>query len=52
MPAGRYAALAVSSLEPSQQYDPAAIDRVRQSGKSFTLREGEKVALDLRMTAE
>jgi hypothetical protein len=52
MPAGRYAAVAVSTFEPNRQYDPAVIDRVRQIGKSFTLRDGETVTLDLKASSD
>jgi protocatechuate 3,4-dioxygenase beta subunit len=52
MPAGRYAALAMTTLEPGRQYDPAVIDHVRQSGKAFSMREGETATLDLRLTSE
>jgi hypothetical protein len=52
MPAGRYAAVALSTFETERQFDPAAIERARQIGRSFSLREGETVTLDLRVTSD
>jgi hypothetical protein len=52
MPPGRYAAMAISAMDATQQYDPAVIQRVRQLGKGFTMREGDAVALDLRVATD
>jgi hypothetical protein len=52
MPAGRYAAMAFAALDAGHQYDPSVIQRARQFGKSFSMREGDSVTLDLRITSE
>jgi hypothetical protein len=52
MPAGRYAAVALPMLDQGRQFDPAVIERTRQIGKSFSLREGETVTLDLRVSSD
>lgn len=52
MPAGRYVAAAVTALEAGHQYDPDVIQRARQSGRSFAVREGESVNVDLRATGD
>jgi len=52
MPVGRYVAVAASSIEQGRQYDPALIQRVRQAGQGFSLREGEKVTLDLKLSTD
>jgi hypothetical protein len=52
MPAGRYSAVAVTSIDQAHQYDPDVIQRARQLGKSFTAREGERVTLDLQVTKD
>jgi hypothetical protein len=52
MPAGRYAAVALATFDQGHQFDPGVIDRARQIGKSFTLREGETVTLDLRVSSD
>lgn len=52
MPAGRYAVVALATFDQGHQFDPAVIERARQIGKSFTLREGETVTLDLRVFSD
>jgi hypothetical protein len=52
MPAGRYVALAMTTLDPNHQFDPEVIQRVKQYGKSFSMREGETVTLELRVTTD
>jgi hypothetical protein len=52
MPAGRYAAVALATLDPAHQFDPGVIERARQIGKTFTLREGETVSLDLQVSGD
>jgi protocatechuate 3,4-dioxygenase beta subunit len=52
MPVGRYVAIAARSIEQGRQYDPALIQQVRQAGQSFSLREGEKVTLDLKLSSD
>ncbi len=52
MPAGRYAAVALATFDQGRQFDPGVIERARQIGKSFSLREGDTVTLDLRVSSE
>jgi len=52
MPAGRYAAVALATFDATRQFDPQVIDRARQTGKSFLLREGETVTLDLNVVSD
>ena len=52
MPAGRYVAVAASTIDVSRQYDPALAERVRRRGHGFTVREGEKVTLDLDLATD
>lgn len=52
MPAGRYVAIAASTIDVSRQYDPALAERVRRRGHGFTVREGEKVTLDLNLATD
>lgn len=52
MPPGRYAAVAASGIDAAHQYDPATAQRVRQLGHSFSVREGETVALSLNLTTD
>jgi len=52
MPPGRYVALAANSIDAAHQYDPDVARRVRQRGHSFSVREGEKVTLDLDLATD
>jgi hypothetical protein len=52
MPAGRYSAVALTGLDQGRQYDPEVIQRARQLGRSFSVREGESVSLDLKVTTD
>ena len=52
MPPGRYVALAAPSIDGNQQYDPAAAQRARQRGHSFSVREGEKATFELSLTTD
>jgi hypothetical protein len=52
MPAGRYAVVALTTLDQGHQFDPGVIDRARQIGKSFAMREGETVTVDLRVSSD
>lgn len=44
---GGYAALALDDLEPGQQYSPEFQQRLRESGRRLSIKEGERVVLDL-----
>jgi hypothetical protein len=52
MPPGRYAAIAANGVDAAHQYDPATVQRVRQRGQSFSVREGETVTLALNLTTD
>jgi protocatechuate 3,4-dioxygenase beta subunit len=49
---GRYVAAAVESLEQGRQFAPEFQQRLRQGAKEFSVREGEAVTVDLRMTPD
>jgi len=51
-PPGGYAALMTGPIENTAVFDPQTQARVRESGRSFSLREGEHVTLDLAVTAD
>ena len=48
---GRYVAAAVESLEQGRQFAPEFQQRLRQGAREFSVREGESVTIDLRLTA-
>jgi hypothetical protein len=50
LPPGTYVAIAVGYVEPGEEHDPDALDEWRQQGTVFTLREGEKHAVDLKLS--
>ncbi len=52
MPPGRYVAIAATTIDVAQQYDPTTAQRVRQRGHSFSVREGEKVTFELSLTTD
>ncbi len=47
---GRYVATALESLEQGRQYSPEFQKELRLGAREFTLREGDTVAVDLRLT--
>ena len=49
---GRYVATAIESLEQGRQFAPEFQQRLRQGAREFTVREGEAVTLDLRLTPD
>ena len=51
LPPGDYFATAVESLEQGRQFGPDVQARLRDTARRFTVREGETVVLDLRLTA-
>jgi protocatechuate 3,4-dioxygenase beta subunit len=51
LPPGDYFATAVESLEQGRQFVPDVQARLRDTARRFTVREGESVVLDLRLTA-
>ena len=48
---GRYVVTAVTSLEQGRQFEPEFQRELRRAGQSFTIREGETVTLDLKLTS-
>ena len=46
---GRYLAVAVEALEEGRQYAPEFQQQIRRLGQEFTLREGERSTLNLRI---
>ena len=49
-PPGSYYAAAIDTHEQGREWDPEFQRSVRQTGRSFTLREGENVSVPLRLT--
>jgi len=49
-PPGTYVAVVTEPMESTAVFDPRTQARVRQSGRSFKVREGENVTLDLSVT--
>jgi protocatechuate 3,4-dioxygenase beta subunit len=49
---GRYVAAAVESLEQGRQFAPEFQQRLRQGAKEFSVRDGEAVRVDLRLTPD
>jgi protocatechuate 3,4-dioxygenase beta subunit len=47
---GRYVATAIESMEQNRQYSPEFQKELRRDAREFTVREGETVSLDLRLT--
>ena len=47
---GRYVATAVEALEQGRQFSPEFQEQLRRSGREFSVREGETIALDLTLT--
>jgi len=47
---GRYVATAIEALEQGRQYSPEFQKELRRGARDFTLKEGETIAVDLRLT--
>ena len=50
LPAGSYYAIAVDYIETGDATDPEVLDRIRDKATTFSLTEGEKKTLDLKVT--
>jgi hypothetical protein len=50
MPPGRYVAAAVDALESGRQFVPAVQQQLRKGAREFSLKEGESLMLDLRLS--
>ena len=50
LPPGEYLVAAVEALEQGREWDPEFQGRVRDLGRGVTLREGQSLALDLKLT--
>lgn len=49
---GRYVATAIEALEQGRQFAPEFQQQLRRSAREFTVREGETVTMDLRLTPD
>jgi hypothetical protein len=49
---GRYVATAIEALEQGRQFAPEFQQQLRRSAREFTVREGETVTVDLRLTPD
>jgi len=49
LPAGRYYAVALENIDPSDGDDPDYLDRIRTRATMFTLNDGETKTLDLKL---
>ena len=49
LPAGEYAIALAEDVEPADLADAAFLTRLLRSARTFTLRDGEQVTLDLRL---
>ncbi|MGH9239532.1 MAG: hypothetical protein ACRD3G_15935 [Vicinamibacterales bacterium] len=47
---GRYVATAIEALEQGRQYSPEFQKELRRGAREYTLKEGETIAVDLRLT--
>ncbi len=47
---GRYVATAIEGLEDGRQFSPQFQKELRRGAREFTIKEGETLSLDLRMT--
>jgi hypothetical protein len=52
LPPGRYLAAAVPALENGTQSDPAVLEQLRRSAKTFTLADGQTLNLNLEITLQ
>lgn len=48
---GRYVATAIESMEQNRQFSPEFQKELRRGAREFTVKEGETLSLDLRLTA-
>lgn len=51
LPPARYLAAAVETLETGTQADPAVLEQLKPAAKSFTLAEGQKLSVDIELSA-
>jgi hypothetical protein len=49
---GRYIATAIESIEQGRQFAPEFQQQLRRGAREFTVREGEAIAVDLRLTSD
>jgi len=49
LPAGRYYAIALDSVDPNESGDPDFLDRLRQRATMFSLNDGETKTIDLKL---
>ena len=48
---GRYVVTAITSIEQGRQFEPEFQEQLRRASESFTIREGEMLTLDLKLTS-
>jgi hypothetical protein len=48
---GRYVVTAVPSIEQGRQFEPEFREQLRRASESMNIREGETLALDLKLTS-
>jgi hypothetical protein len=48
---GRYLATAIEAMEQNRQFSPEFQKELRRGAREFTLKEGDSLTLDLRLTA-
>jgi hypothetical protein len=48
---GRYVVTAITSLEQGRQFEPEFQEQLRRASESLNIREGETLALDLKLTS-
>ena len=48
---GRYVATAITSVDQGRQYEPEFQQDLRRASASFTIRDGETITLDLKLTS-
>ena len=50
LPPGRYVITALEALEEGRQWDPEYQPKLRDAGKRFSIKEGESIVLDLKLS--
>jgi hypothetical protein len=50
LPPGRYVITALEALEEGRQWDPEYQPKLRDAGKAFSIKEGESIVLDLKLS--
>jgi len=48
---GRYVVTAIMSIEQGRQFEPEFQEQLRRASESLTIREGEMLTLDLKLSS-